>query len=73
MATIKEMADFCSKLPEDTRAVLVVQRGQQPQALRTEELDLVVGEPWPNWPRAVWHGICGGDDGDGFPPTIGTA
>ena len=38
MATIPEMVEFVAGLPEDARAVLVVQRGRKPFVIRTEEL-----------------------------------
>lgn len=70
MATVHEIADFVSKLPEDARVVLVCQRGKTPFMLATDELgDCMEGAvalstdrvgldlPWPNWPRAVFHGV----------------
>ncbi len=55
MATISEMAAFMKELPEDTVAIVIVQRGRHPFAMRTEELDITV--PWPNWPKAAWEGM----------------
>lgn len=55
MATIPEMAEFMAGLPEDARAVIVVQRRRHPLVLRTEKLEL--GVEWPNWPKAVWEGM----------------
>ena len=80
MATIPEMTEFMAGLPEDARAVLVVQRGRRPFVMRTEELSLGVeleADKWPNWPRAVWEGVSmaisgmpgpqePGDGGEGY-------
>jgi hypothetical protein len=58
MATPKEMAKFLEGCPEDTRAVLVVQRHRMPMVFRTEDLELKKEWPdWSNWPKAVWEGI----------------
>lgn len=65
MSTIKEMAKFVEQLPEDTIAVLVVQRGRHPTVVRTENLDLPV--IFPNWPKACWLGMT--DAINGEPPT----
>lgn len=60
MATISDLRDFVAGLPEDARAVLVVQRGTHPFVLRTDSLTLgkkLEKEKFPNWPRAVWEGM----------------
>ena len=76
MATITDIRNFVEGLPEDTLAVLVVQRGMRPFVLRTDSLTLsekLEKTRYPNWPRAVWEGLSQATGGTGTPPLLDDA
>ena len=76
MATIGDIQNFVEGLPEDTLAVLVVQRGMRPFVLRTDNMtlsDKLEKMRYPNWPLAVWEGLAQATGGTGTPPLLDDA
>lgn len=51
---VKRIGDFIAALPEDTRVVVVIQRGMSRTVLRTDEVSCGTH---PCWTEAVWDGM----------------